>query len=386
MSRLAAALVAALVAIGVAAKTSHAAPGLQVGLYDEGQVLFGDPDKVFPVLAQLHVQVLRVSLYWGGPHGVAKARPASPTNPNDPAYDWSIYDRADQYAHEYGMALLLSVVGTPAWANGGRAPNVAPASSLDLRRFAYAAARRYSGGFLGTDGRTLPPVRLWLAWNEPNNPVFLTPQFRKVAGSWRIQSATDYAKICQAVYNGVHATKLAGEKVACGGTSPRGNNLPSSDRPSVSPLAFIRALAKAGLKQFDAYAHHPYYSQPQETPATTPPLIGKTPPTAVILGNIKTLISQVTSLWGPRRIWITEYGYQTNPPDKTFGVSWAKQAAYLKQAYAIARANPRIDMMLWFLLRDEAPLSGWQSGLITVSGAKKPAFGAFQQVAALARP
>ena len=35
-------------------------------------------------------------------------------------------------------------------------------------------------------------------------------------------------------------------------------------------------------------------------------------------------------------------------------MSWTKQATYLSQAYAIARANPRIDMMIWFLMKDEA--------------------------------
>jgi hypothetical protein len=54
-----------------------------------------------------------------------------------------------------------------------------------------------------------------------------------------------------------------------------------------------------------------------------------------------------------------------------------KQAAYLKQADAIARKNPRIQMMIWFLLKDEPILSGWQSGLMTASGLKKPSFAAF---------
>ena len=65
----------------------------------------------------------------------------------------------------------------------------------------------------------------------------------------------------------------------------------------------------------------------------------------------------MTRLYGNKRIWITEYGYQTNPPDPIFGVSWKKQAAYLTQAFAIARKNPRIDMMLWFLLKDEPNLA-----------------------------
>ncbi len=36
--------------------------------------------------------------------------------------------------------------------------------------------------------------------------------------------------------------------------------------------------------------------------------------------------------------------------------------------------------MLWFLVRDEPDLSGWQSGLMTVDGKKKPAFKAFQRL------
>jgi hypothetical protein len=89
----------------------------------------------------------------------------------------------------------------------------------------------------------------------------------------------------------------------------------------------------------------------------------------------------VTQLYGNKRIWITEYGYQTNPPDALFGVSYAKQALYLKQAFAIARKNPRVDMMLWFLLRDEPTLGGWQSGLETAAGRKKPSFVAFEKAA-----
>ena len=52
-------------------------------------------------------------------------------------------------------------------------------------------------------------------------------------------------------------------------------------------------------------------------------------------------------------------------------------AAYLRQAYEIARANPRIDLFTWFLLKDSSSLDGWQSGLITTDGRKKPSFDAF---------
>jgi hypothetical protein len=139
-------------------------------------------------------------------------------------------------------------------------------------------------------------------------------------------------------------------------------------------------VKKAGLKSFDAWAHHPYYGTPSETPTTKPVTKKGAPPTAITLGNIGDLIKEVTRLYGNKRIWITEYGYQTNPPDRIFGVTLQKQAQYLTQAFAIARKNPRIDMMLWFLLKDEPTLAGWQSGLLTASGAKKPAFAAFQRL------
>jgi hypothetical protein len=77
-------------------------------------------------------------------------------------------------------------------------------------------------------------------------------------------------------------------------------------------------------------------------------------------------------------LWITEYGYQTNPPDDIFGVSDAKQSDFMRQAFAIAKRDPRIDMLVWFLLRDEPQLSGWQSGLATAAGAKKPAWSTFR--------
>ena len=98
----------------------------------------------------------------------------------------------------------------------------------------------------------------------------------------------------------------------------------------------------AGAKGFDAYAHHPYYGSPTETPTTKPPP-GKRgqPPTAVTLGNFEVLTKELTRLYGNMRIWVTEYGYQTNPPDRLFGVSPAKQALYMQQAWDKLAREPR---------------------------------------------
>jgi hypothetical protein len=370
-------LFAGLVAVLVVAASQPASGSrfLQVGITDEASLLYGPTAKTVATYEQLHVQVARLDLYWGGPMGVAKSRPAHPTSPADPAYDWSVYDPIVRQLSAAGIKVLFAIYGTPSWANGGAGLNVAPRNALDLKKFAYAAAMRYSGTYEGEDGK-LPAVRYWLAWNEPNNPVFLKPQFQKVGQRWVIASAKAYAKICNAVYDGVHGIGISSERVGCGATAPRGNNQPLGSRPSVSPLAFLSAVKADGLRTFDAWDHHPYYSNPSRTPTSVISNGG-----SVELGNIGTLVRQVTREYGNKRIWITEYGYETNPPDATFGVSWAKQAAYLTQAFRIVRANPRIDMMLWFLLRDDSNINGWQSGLMTLGAKKKPAFGAFRSMA-----
>lgn len=362
------------------APTADASRYIRKGIYDDAQILYGNPDKVFPVLREANTKLIRVNLWWGGVNGVARRRPLNAANPADPAYDWSTYDRTVRYAAAYGMVPMFTIIGTPAWANANRGWNAAPTRGQDLKAFATAAARRYSGSYKLPDGST-GRVPYWTAWNEPNNPTFMKPQFVRKGSQWVIQSARDYARICNAIVDGVKLVNRA-NKVACGVTAPRGNNQPGSIRPSVSPLAFLRAMKLAGARGFDAYAHHPYYGSPSETPSTPPPP-GKRgqPPTAVTLGNFELLVRELARNYGNMRIWVTEYGYQTNPPDRVFGVSWANQALYMQQAWDRLAANPRVDMFVWFLLRDEVRIgTGWQSGLYTASGKRKESREVFERL------
>ena len=366
------ALAAAVAA--VSAGTATAAPGLRGGIVDSGGAYWEHPHDFYPLLGELRTQLLRVHLNWGGRLGVAKRKPREPTEHEDPAYDWQLYDRIVLDAAEQGVEILFTVFGTPPWANGGQAPTRAPRDEAHLRAFAFAAATRYSGAYRRDDGRRLPAVRLWTAWNEPNLQLGLIPQWKRVAGKWVIQSAEDYARICNAVVDGIRATLLRERRIACGVTAARGNNNPRGKKPSVSPLAFMRATKKAGMRGFDAWAHHPYYGHPRETPSTPPPPFG-----GVTLGNIDALVQELTRLYGRKRVWITEYGYQTAPEDTLFGVPWDAQAAYLREAFAIARRHPRIDLLLWFLLQDEEDPARWQSGLVSAAGERKPAFDAFRE-------
>ena len=136
--------------------------------------LRGNPTFTFNMMKQLRVQIVRINLNW---NDVAKRRPAHPQDPADPAYDWSLYDRAIRYADQNGIRVMLSILFTPAWANGGRPRNVPPRNYNDLRNFSYAAATRYSGKYIPNtdqfDEVYLPAVKHWTAWNEPSNPNWL---------------------------------------------------------------------------------------------------------------------------------------------------------------------------------------------------------------------
>jgi hypothetical protein len=375
LTRRAALLLLSLVVAASAAlaPTASASPRILKGMYDDANLLYGNPDVSFRQLEHLRTQVVRINLHWGGRWGVAGQFPTvRPRDPNDGQYDWELYDRAVVYAYQHKIRVVFSIVSTPRWANGNRAINVAPTRVRDLEDFAAAAALRYSGTYKRpSDGLHLPAVHHWLAWNEPNNPIFLTPQYQGTV----MVGARNYARMCNAVVRGVRSAQIRAQQVACGVTAPRGNNAPRSARPSVSPLAFLRAMKRFGAAGFDAYAHHPYYGRKNETPTTRPPGAR-----AITLGNIQVLITEMTRLYGRKPLWITEYGYQTNPPDRNFGVTYAQQAAYMRQSWAIAKRHPRIDMFVWFMLRDDTRLGGWQSGLMRPNGARKPSFVAFRNL------
>jgi hypothetical protein len=402
---------AAVAVAGLAVQAAGAAPGshrvlkkhavvrsphMLIGINDEQDALYGNPLEAFQTLKALRTQVLRVNLYWGGNKwAVANSKPTDATDPGDPAYNWALYDRLVQYAHTFGIQVVFSILGTPAWANGGQRWNRVATDLGDLQNFAFAAAERYSGYWtppswqaqpeLGVGNGPLPAVNLWTAWNEPNNPIWLAPQYKRVGGKWVVQSAIDYARICNAVYTGVHSVTinpqkgpLPGEKVACGVTDPRGNDVPNGKRASVDPLTFLIAAKKAGMGPFDAYAHNPYASSGKEGPSFNPK---QKQIRRIQMGNLGVLLKALKKYYGPKHLWITEYGYQTNPPDKTiWGTSWRNQALYMKQAVALARSLPRIDMFIWFLVRDEPDIGGWQSGLETVTGQRKPAWNAFRSL------
>ncbi|RPI04183.1 MAG: hypothetical protein EHM63_10245, partial [Actinobacteria bacterium] len=83
-------------------------------------------------------------------------------------------------------------------------------------------------------------------------------------------------------------------------------------------------------------------------------------------------------------IWITEYGNETRPGEPK-GVTEAQQAAYIPQAVAMARKDPRVGMFVWFVMQDSQG-SLWQSGIYRGDATPKRAQPRFKSLAGPLNP
>jgi hypothetical protein len=334
-----------LIVLGACVWTSSApaSTGVRYGIQDDAWLEFGPGtlEQRLLTFKRLGVPLVRFTVRW---NQVAPRQPRDATSPRDRAYDWSRPDRVLRGLRRHGLTPVLTLVGTPTWANSGRAPNFAPVRPRDFRRFATAAARRY------------PWVRYWVIWNEPNKRLWLRPT----------RSRIYVEHVLNPGYEGIHAV-LPRARVAGGATGPKGG------AGGVSPTAWVRGMWAAGAK-FDAYAHHPYPSSPAETPSSG----GCRDCPSITMATLPKLLILVRRSFGPKPVWLTEYGYQTNPPDTFLGVPPKKQATMLSLAAMRAWRLPRVTMLIQYLYRDEFAVSRFQSGLVYVNDRWKPARQGFQ--------
>ena len=333
----------ALVGTGSGARSSK--HDVAFGVADDAWLAHGPGtlESRLDELTRLGVDVVRFTVRWDS---VAARRPDDPRDPADAAYSWDEVDPVLRGLRRHGIDPVVTLFGTPAWANGGRASNWAPSSGRAFANFAYAAASRY------------PWVTRWTIWNEPNRTTFLRPT----------TAATYVDKLLNPAYAQLHAASGT-VRVAGGVTSPR-----AGSGGGVAPVAWIRAMARAGAK-LDAYAHHPYPGRPQSETPWGPKCVNCQTITMADLGRLE---REVGTAFGRKPIWLTEYGYQTNPPDLFLGVTPEQQATYVASAAMRVYRSSSVEMLIFFMVRDDRSADGWQSGLFTADGAVKPAYGAFR--------
>jgi hypothetical protein len=335
---LAGCVLAALWLPGAAAPSSNVLYGIQDDAW-----LLGGPGSYgsrLRFLKGLGPDVVRVNVRW---NEIARRRPARPTRHTDRAYRWDPADALLNALQDQGTTAVVTLIGTPRWANGGRGPSWAPTNAGWFASFAYAAARRY------------PQVRHWVIWNEPNKNWSLRPT-----------TASTYVRLLNAAYAAIKRVNPR-DLVAGGVTAPRGGT------GDVAPLDWIRGMRSANAR-LDAYAHHPYPLDPNETPFTG----GCRGCSSLTLASLDRLLDEVSRAFGAKPVWLTEYGYQTNPPDQLLGVSESLQARYLAEAALRTYLAPRVTMLIHFLIRDERNVNRWQSGLFTFNNRAKRGAAAFR--------
>lgn len=383
------------------------ATGFPTIVQDDAQMLHTDPANIASdvrTLRGLGVDWVRITAGWSviAPDPAATRRPSfDATDPGAyPPGAWDKLDRAVRMTAAAGMKPEIDIAfWAPRWATSR---TVAPAErqrwgidARDYGQFARAVARRYSGHYRG-----LPAAVAFTVWNEPNNAVFLLPQRRRSGGRWAIASADEYRAMLYAAAPAIRA-EAPGALLLIGATAGTGDPTPDGPGSGVAPLDFLRALAcvdaddrpidTGACRDFkplpgDGWSHHPY--TPSGPPSQPDPRPGSVE--LVALPKLADLLDRLHAAGRTQRqmpIYVTEYGYETNPPDPTQRVTPADQARFLPVAELIAHASPSVRSWAQFELRDLGPLPGtnqherwrlFQTGLEFPDGRRKPAFAVFR--------
>ena len=350
----------------------------QLRVFQDDRLLLQDGprtrDATLDRLAWLGVDVVRVQVTW------AALAPRSPR----------IVPRRLASARRRGMRPLLTLSSpAPAWAAGRLGPfRSRRPSSRAYRAFVTQLGRHF-------DGRAAPRVDLWALWNEPNHPEFLSPQRSRRGG---LLAPAMLRALLRAGGAGLRATGHGGDTILIGEWLPVGSGQPCG-LCTQPPLAFARELLcldarDRPLRRRAARRHpgcgghfrrlpgtawsvHPYAHDGD--PLRPPPGRDDLGPTT--LGRLHALLVRAARAGRVRRhmpLWETEFGVQTNPPDRRVGVPLVAQARYLNQAEWVAWRLGFVRAVAQYALRDDLPLSGFQSGLLFANGTPKPALAAYR--------
>jgi len=367
-------------------------------IFEDNRALVGaSPEQRQAFLEELKnrmgADTLRVQLRWNqvAPQPGARSKPQF--NASDPgAYQGALnafpgfgpYDDVIRRAHGVGLRVLVTITGdAPRWATeGGRGTGSNAnwkVNAGEYGRFAAAVAKRYSGTFAD-----LPAVRYFSLWNEPNHSQFLKPTS---------SSPHLYRNMVNQALPAVRANGRSDVRIFVGELAPVGR------APRViGPKAFLRrwlclssrltrTTRYSGCRGFrqikaDGFAHHPY-GPTSRVPRTLD---------VINLLAIRTLGHYLDRARAARRfsrrlsIYNTEFGLQSNPPDRLVSTSLSRQAALINEKEEFAFRYSRLKSHSQYLMFDDparpGPLavkwSGFQTGLRFASGRAKPSFNAYR--------
>jgi hypothetical protein len=402
------ALVLACAVLALAAPAAVASSTQESIFQDDNRLLYSPPaevDRTLDILRSLGVDRLRLTILWKAvaPDAGSRTRPPfDATNPDAyPPGAWDRYDHVVTAARARGIDVLFNPTGPgPLWANK-------PAPRDDVAD-SYEPDPKQFGEFVAAIGKRYPEVTHWSIWNEPNHSGWLTPQWAQDAdGVFFARAASLYRELLGEAWDALQATGHGGQTILIGETAPKGDRSKGIKR-YVEALTFVRALycvgedlrplrgpaagrlgcpgdatsfraANPALFDFAGFAHHPYelLFAPSHVPRDRPNWV-----TLSSRSRLTRTLDRVFARHGVKRrlpLWMTEYGYQTNPP-QALAPSFSKQAAWLNEAEYMSYRDPRVRGLAQFLLLDDGePIAvTFQSGLMTIDGKPKPAYAAYR--------
>jgi hypothetical protein len=405
-----------------AATGSH----LQSILQENDLLLYTKPAEQYQVLREiksLGVDVVKVPLIWQliAPDPLTTSAPHfDATNPADYRWgSWNRYDDIVEYAHQLGLRVYFQL--TPPIPNWAIAPNyprgqgklLGQMPSLTMfNQFVQAVGKRYSGSWHDTQGRVIPRVDYWGVWNEPNWQNWLNPITLDVGGVHVTSQPMLYRGLVGAAWRGLEVTGHSSDTILIGESANIGTVTPIKFvedlycvGPSYQPLTGTAAVAAGcpssgdrssflaqnpALFRMSGYAHHPYdFDIPPDQPSRVS--------TEVSLANVDQLeqvLNGVFAGYGRSRpggvpIYLSEWGYVTNPPNPQYHTSLQEQATWLNQGEYMMWSQPFVKALAQFLLYDvTAPPSGsataaewlhtFSTGLMFSGGTPKPALAAYR--------
>ena len=234
-------------------------------------------------------------------------------------------------------------------------------------------------------GTTLPRIDMWSLYNEPNHPLFLSPQRHRGV----LTAPSLYRALYRAGWEALARTGHRRDTILIGEVLPIGSN-EDRETSTTSPLAFARELfclngrgrKHPGCKgrfaplRASGWALHAYYRK--TGPFSRPP--GRNDLTPATVSRLRALLAKASRrhrLLGKTVLWDTENGAQTRPPDPK-GAPLARQARFINEAEYLAWRTPYLRSFSQYLLTDEQPVWAFQSGLMFADGKPKPALSAYR--------
>lgn len=331
-------LVLALATTGLALAApsgAQAAADLEIGLQDDF-VLVTDQyygrERALTKAQQLGVSHIRVNVLWAAVTGSAANRRSRPSRVN---YDFTAYDGLVTAARAKGMEVQIALTGpAPAWATGNKRRGVYKPKYRYFEDFVEATAAHFNG-----------LVNRYSIWNEPNHVGWLAP----------LNSAPGlYSQLYRVGYNAIKRIS-PGAQVLIAETAPYASRRGSA----TPPLQFLRGVLRANRSyrgsskyalQADGFAHHPYDFG--HKPSYRFP--GADNVTLATLSRLTSALDKLhrsgllrTPSGGKLDVYLTEYGFMQSG---RYRIADSTRAAYLKQAFDMARRNSRVRQLLQYLL------------------------------------